>query len=248
MALKKGKIITITSVKGGTGKSTITMNMAGILSTMKLKTIIVDLDLYSGVIAASLNLDSNTDIYTLVDDVMNNRFDQTSDYTKSYNEYIDVLPAPIDPRSVGKIGAKYIDIILARLALKYDVILIDTNHIIDQINLVSLDLSDEVLYVMTNDLMDLKNMKTMSSIYKDMDKTNYKIILNEARPNNTSHTLYDIKNIIGSNVDYIIPKQFYNKNIDKYVYNGKIMVLDKSFANNKGTIQLKTIINDILKG
>ena len=221
--------------------------MAGILSSMKLKTIIVDLDLYSGVIAASLNLDTNNDIYTLVDDVMNNRFDQMTDYTKSYDDYIDVLSSPIDPRSVGKIGAKYIDIILTRLALKYDVILIDTNHIIDQVNLVSLDLSDEVLYVVTNDLMDLKNMKTMTSIYKDMDKTNYKIILNNARLNNTAYSLYDIKNVIGRDVDYIIPKQFYNKNIEKYVYNGKIMAQDKSFANNKGTLVLKTIINDLLK-
>ena len=62
MALKQAKVITVTSVKGGTGKSTTTLALAGILSNKKLKTIIVDMDLYSGVIAASLNLKAKKDI------------------------------------------------------------------------------------------------------------------------------------------------------------------------------------------
>ena len=44
----KAKTITITSVKGGTGKTTTVLNIAGLLSTRKLRTIIVDLDLHSG--------------------------------------------------------------------------------------------------------------------------------------------------------------------------------------------------------
>ena len=52
----KAKTITITSVKGGTGKTTTVLNIAGLLSARKLRTIIVDLDLHSGVIAPSLNV------------------------------------------------------------------------------------------------------------------------------------------------------------------------------------------------
>lgn len=247
MALNKAKIITVTSVKGGTGKSTTVLNMAGILSNKKLKTVIVDLDLYSGVIASALNTDVTNDIYTLCDDLMNNRFKQMEDYTEKYNDYIDILASPIDPRSVGKIRAKYIDIIINRLRLKYDVILIDTNHVIDPINLVTLDLSNEVLYIITNDLMDLKNMKTMISIYKDMDMNNYKVILNEARTNNTNYSTYDIKNVIGANVDYIIPKSFFNKSIEKYVFNGKIMTLDKNIMSSKGAKVLELVLDKILK-
>ena len=62
MAIKQAKVITVTSVKGGTGKSTVTLSLAGILSNKKLKTIILDMDLHSGVIAASLNLKVNKDI------------------------------------------------------------------------------------------------------------------------------------------------------------------------------------------
>ena len=37
MALNKAKVITVTSVKGGTGKTTTVLNLAGILSEMKLQ-------------------------------------------------------------------------------------------------------------------------------------------------------------------------------------------------------------------
>ena len=247
MALNKAKVITVTSVKGGSGKTTTVLNIAGILSDMHKKTVIVDLDLYSGSIGASLNVNGETDIYTLCEDMMNNRFGQLEDYTQKYNDYIDVLTAPIDPRSVSKIRAKFIEILISRLILKYDVILIDTNHIIDQINVVTLDYSDEILSVITNDLMDFKCMKPMVAIFKDMDRHNYKIILNEARPNNTSYSPYEIKNMIGSNIDYVLPKSFYNKNIEKFVYNGKIMTLDKNIAHSKGGQVLTEIVTKALK-
>lgn len=247
MALNQAKIITVTSVKGGTGKSSAVINLAGILASKQLKTVIVDLDLYSGVIAASLRLDSPNDIYTLVDDLMNNHFDNIDDYTRKYNDYIDVLAAPLDPRSVNKIRPKYIDIILSRLKLKYDVVLIDTNHIIDAINLISFDASDIILYFITNDLMDLKNMKTMVSIYEDMNIDNYRVILNESINTSYNYNLYEIKNLIGTNVNYVIPKSFYNRKISEYVYGGKIMTLDKNGQTTKGGQVLTKIINEIIK-
>ena len=247
MALNKAKVITVTSVKGGTGKTTTVLNLAGILSEMKLRTIIVDLDLYSGSIKAMLNLTDGSDLYTLCEDYMNNRFNQFSDYVAKYNDYLDILAAPADPRNGSKIKAKYISIILARLVLQYDVILIDTSHIMEQNNLLALDSSDEVLYVITNDLMDIKNMKTMLSIYQDMNKDNYRIILNEAYPNYISYTKTDVKNVLGANIDCVIPKSFFNHHIADYVYNGKIMTLDKSIMKSKGAIALKKLIEEIVK-
>ena len=247
MALNKAKIITVTSVKGGTGKTTMTLNIAGVLSQMQKKTIIVDFDLYFGSIAASLNLKPTSDIYTLNEDMMNNRFHDLKDYVNSYNEYIDVLAAPIDPRNVSKFSTKFFEVLLSRLSMQYEVILIDTNHITDKINLMALDHSDTVLYIMTNDLMDMKNMKTMMSIYKDMDKNNYKIILNEAHFGNANYSVYDIKNVIEADINYIIPKSFYINNIDKYLFDGTIMTLNKSIENSKGGKVITKIVNDIIE-
>ena len=84
------KIITIFSCKGGVGKTTTLINLAGIYSLMDKKVLIMDLDLNSGGIATSLNVDVNKTIYNVVDDMGNNRFDGIENYT-SLNIEIDQL-------------------------------------------------------------------------------------------------------------------------------------------------------------
>ena len=246
MALKQAKVITVTSVKGGTGKSTTTLALAGILSNKKLKTIIVDMDLYSVVIAASLNLKAKKDIYTLVNDYMNHGLKDLDEYITKYNDYIDVLPAPKDPRSVGKINSHYIDAILKKLKYQYDIILIDTNHIIDDINLITFDNSDNIIYVITNDLMDLKNMKTMLAIYKDMNLNNFYLILNETLSKDKVD-IYTINSFLEKNIDYVLPSSSFIKNMRKLLMDGKIITLEKAYQKEKATLVLTEMLDKILK-
>ena len=246
MALKQAKVITVTSVKGGTGKSTTIIALAGILSNKKLKTIIVDMDLHSGVIAASLNLKTKKDIYTLVNDYMNHGLKDLDEYITKYNDYIDVLPAPKDPRSVGKINSHYIDAILKKLKYRYDVILIDTNHIIDDINLITFDNSDNIIYVITNDLMDLKNMKTMLAIYKDMNLNNFYLILNETLSKDKVD-IYTINSFLEKNIDYVLPSSSFIKNMRKLLMDGKIITLEKAYQKEKATLVLTEMLDKILK-
>lgn len=244
MTLKQAKIITVTSVKGGTGKSTTTLSLAGILSNKQIKTIIVDMDLHAGVIAASLNLKPKKDFYTLVNDYMNHGLKDLDEYITKYNDYIDVLAAPKDPRSVGKINSYYVDLTLKKLKYKYDVILVDTNHIIDDINLITFDNSDEIIYVITSDLMDLKNMKTMLSIYKDMNLTNYTLVLNEALSKEHAGK-YEINTFLERNVDYILSSNSFAKNMRKVLMEGKILTLEN--PKEKSTLILTKLLDKILK-
>ena len=74
MKSKKGKILTITSTKGGVGKTITTLNLAGIYSLLDYKVLIVDLDLYGGAIATFLGSDNDKTIFNLVEDLTNNRY------------------------------------------------------------------------------------------------------------------------------------------------------------------------------
>lgn len=229
MAIEKGKVISISSVKGGVGKTTILLNLAGIYYMMKKKVLIIDFDLYSGGVSALLNIKNNKDIFQLVDNISNGRFSNLSDYVTSYNKGIDVLSAPRDPRQAMKIENKYIPLILDMAKKDYDVILVDTTHILDERNLLILDNSYMSLFIITNDLIDLKNMKSLTSIFKDADKTNYLTCLNQSRDTGRDYlSLFDIRNIIKTNIDYTISKNFYIKNIDKYVLDGEILTLNKN--------------------
>ena len=58
----------------------------------------------------------------------------------------------------------------------YDVVLVDTHHLLDEMTLVALDSCHMSAFIITNDLVDLKNMKSLLSIYNEARKDNYKIV------------------------------------------------------------------------
>lgn len=249
MQIKKSTIISVTSVKGGVGKTTNVLNLAGIYSNMKKKTLIIDLDLFSGDIAAILNLDYKKDIYNLFEDLNNNNYSGLDDYITNYSEYIDCLCAPKDPRFANKINSKIINLILSKTTNIYDVILIDTNHFLNSINLTAFDKSSEILYIINNNLMNLKSMKSMISIFDNMKKDNYKILMYNA--NNKNKEVYskmDIKNVIKHDIDYEISNNFYIKNIDNYIIKGQIITLNSIINRyNKTNNIYKIMADDFLR-
>lgn len=222
----KGVSICITSAKGGVGKTTTTLNLAGIYEKLNKKVLIIDLDLASGGVSAALNVPSNKSVYTLVDDYNNNRYRDFKNYVVSYDSFIDILSSPKDPRQASKIDSKYIEIILDKAVFNYDVVLIDTTHSFNEFNINAMDLVDNIILIMTNDPLDLKNMRSMISVLKDVNYDHYKVILNESiLPFKKYFSIYDIKNIIKNNIDYVLSSDFYIKNIDSFVMNGKIVTL-----------------------
>ncbi len=247
MAINKGNIVCVFGVKGGIGKSILTLNLAGVLSNMNKHVLIVDMDLYGGSISIILNKKVNKSIYNFVDDFNNNRYDNFNDYITKYNDNIDYLACPKDPRKASKIDSSYIEILLDKAKFNYDLILIDTNHILNEMNLTILDKCDNILLVTTNDMLDMKNMRSLISIFKDLDIDRYKVILNNSfRNDKTYFNLYDIKSAINNNIDYEISNKLYIKNIDKYIMDGNIVTIDKKYSNSNYVKVFNTIVNDIL--
>ena len=246
MALDRAKILCLFGVKGGIGKSIISMSLAGVASNKHIKTLIIDMDIYGGSIALALNKKQEKTIYNFVDDYNNNRYKDIKDYITNYNEYIDFIASPIDPRKSNKIDSEYLEILLDKSKFNYDLIILDTNHILNEINLSILDKSDEILLMISNDSFDIKNMRTLISIFKDLEKDNYKVLLNESIYNERNYFgIYDIKDIIKNNIDYVISNKFYIKDIDKYILEGNIITLNKKYINTKDYRVMENIIDDI---
>ena len=248
--IKKAKTICVTSTKGGVGKTVVTLNLAAMYKLLDKKVLIIDLDLFGGGIALSLKLNQNKTIYNIVDDLMNNRFSHISDYIEKYTENVDVICGPKDPRQALKIEAKYIDLLLYNVENKYDVILIDTTHILSEVNLTIMDRCDKDLFIVTNDPIDLKNTKSIISIFKDNNIDNYKILYNNSRDTGKDYfSTFDIKSIIKANIDYTISKDFYIKDIDNYTLDGKILLLDKKIqrTKRKDFDNIKNMALDLIK-
>ncbi len=251
MMSNKGKSICVFSAKGGVGKTIMTLNLAGIFEMLKKKVLIIDFDLTGGGISAALNVASNKNVYHFAYDYNNNQYRDFKNYVTKYDDYIDVLASPKDPRQALKIDAKYVEIILDKAVFNYDVVLIDTTHDLTDFNVLTLDLVQYILFLVTNDPLDLKNMRSLISVFKDTSVHNYKVVLNESvHPFKSYFGIYDIKNIIKANIDYVLSKDFYIKNIDTFIMNGKIITLDTKAASvfAKDYTTLMGICTDLWEG
>lgn len=247
---KKGKIITVTSAKGGVGKTIFLLNLAGIFSRMKQKVLIVDCDLVGGAVALDLNLNPIKNIFHISDDIFNNRYQNYTDYLTSYQDNIDIVASCKDPKQALKIDMNYIMMFLKQVKNEYDIILVDTTHGFTKENINILDKSDIILYMMTNDIMDIKNTKSYMEVMNDIEMDHIKIILNNSRDINLNYfSKYDIRSIIGRNIDYSLDRSLYIKNITSFLIEGEIFTLNKSltFKDKNDLKKLENMARDFIE-
>ena len=231
----KGEVIAIASGKGGVGKTIFATNLAGVYHYLKKKVLLIDMDLSSGGVNVLLNLTNSKTIYNLADDILNNRFKEAGDYVYHYSDYVDILPSCKDPRQASKIDIKLLEQIIMVYKNSYDVVLLDTTHIPTAYTLVALDLADKILFLITDNPLDLKNSSNMLTILSEIKEDKVKVILNNScHVEKNYFSKFDIKNVIKHNIDYILPSSMYITNINKSLMEGKILVLNNnlSFRNN----------------
>lgn len=241
-----GKVITITSRKGGVGKTTNLLNLAGIYSNLEKKVLILDLDLYSSAISISLNLKNKKTINNLIMDISNNKFNDINNYLAEYNNFIKVLPSVNDPRIASQIEKRYIEQIINLVKSSFDVILIDTSHVLSDLNLIIYDNSDTILNIMSNDPIDLVNTRTFVDIANDIEFSDLRILLNESNSLEEKYfSLYDIRSFLNYNVSYKLGRDFFIKSVDKYVIEGKILTLSGVYKNSYN--RFEKIALDLLK-
>lgn len=248
---KKGISLCLYSPKGGTGKTILCSHLASVASALGKKVLLIDFDLYNGGLSLFIDKEINKTIFNSIDDLSNNRFSLVSDYVYKYNENIDILCAPKDPRQGSKVDFKYIEILLERVSNIYDLILIDTYPNLDDITISILDGTDKILFVINNDLYTLKNMKNIITIFNDNDIENYKVLLNNSVEFKLPYfSLSEIKKLIDTNVDYTISRELFIKEISSYIFDCTMPLLYKNnYKKYKNDVNnLERIIKDALGG
>ena len=159
-ATAHGRIVTVFSPKGGTGKTVITTNLATALAKHEGKrTLLLDLDLQFGDAAIMLGLEPEKTIYDLVVAPGELDSEKLAGYTTRHACGLDILPAPLRPEDAELVTEAKLGRLLEVARDSYDVIVVDTSPFFHGPMLATLDRTDELLMLCGLDVPTLKNVR-----------------------------------------------------------------------------------------
>ncbi|WP_371376232.1 response regulator [Sporomusa aerivorans] len=179
---EQGKIITVYSSKGGTGKTTIATNLAVALAAETGEQVgIVDADLQFGDVALFLSLIPRATIADLVCDIEKPDRPDLKGYLSYFNRDVQLLPAPNRPEQAATITGSHLTAILETMRKKFRYTVIDTAAAYSENMLAVLDAADIVLVVAALDLPTIKNVKLCLEVMESRKHSpgKVKVILNK---------------------------------------------------------------------
>jgi pilus assembly protein CpaE len=155
-----GKVVTVFSPKGGSGKTVLATNLAVAAARSGQETLLIDLDLQFGDSALTLAVAPRatiTDLAAAAGDVDSKKL--KAFVTTDSRTGVSVLPAPQRPEEADMIGQAELAAILKAARHAYDAVVVDTGPLFDAAVLAALDHSDQLLLVSNPEVTSLKNVR-----------------------------------------------------------------------------------------
>jgi pilus assembly protein CpaE len=157
---RHGRIVTVFSPKGGTGKTVTAVNLGTSLAKQWGKrALLLDLDLQFGDAAIMLGIEPEKTIYDLVTAPGELDSEKLAGYTTRHTSGLEVLPAPLRPEDAELVTEAKLARLLEVARESYDVIVVDTSPFFHGPMLATLDRTDELLLICGLDVPTLKNVR-----------------------------------------------------------------------------------------
>jgi pilus assembly protein CpaE len=157
---RRGRIVTVFSPKGGTGKTVLSTNLAAAFAKEQGKrTLLVDLDLQFGDTAIMLGLEPEKTIHDFVVAPGQLDSEKLAGYVTKHASGLDILPAPVRPEDAELVTEAKLSRLLEVARESYDMIVVDTSPFFYGPMLVTLDRTDELLLVCGLEVTTLKNVR-----------------------------------------------------------------------------------------
>ena len=155
-----GRVITVFSPKGGTGKTVTATNLAtSFAKNAGKRTLLLDLDLQFGDAAIMLGIEPEKTIYDLVVAPGELDTEKLAGYVTRHASGLDILPAPLRPEDAELVTETKLAQLLDVARDLYDVIVVDTSPFFHGPMLATLDRTDELLLICSLDVPTLKNVR-----------------------------------------------------------------------------------------
>jgi len=181
-----GRVVTVFSPKGGTGKTVMATNLASSFAKHGgKKTLLLDLDLQFGDAAIMLGIEPDKTIQDLVTAPGELDPEKLAGYTTHHSSGLDVLPAPIRPEDAELVTEAKLVRLMEVAKESYDLIVVDTSPFFHGPMLATLDQTDDLLLLCGLDVPTIKNVRlslqTLQLLSFPPDRI--RVVLNRANSN-----------------------------------------------------------------
>lgn len=201
---KNGKTISVFGTKGGTGKSTVSVNLATALQEKGKDIVLIDLDLQFGDVGIFMNVPR---FETISDLVKEGSFSRSSikRYLYKHNTGVSILCAPASPELAEIVKPEHISMIADVLKKEFDYIIFDMSPTIDEFVLHALDISDSIYFVTNPEISTLKNTKVCLDVLKTLGHFGkVKMVLNKDGESYIKRK--DMESTLNKDMDLVIPR------------------------------------------
>jgi pilus assembly protein CpaE len=202
-----GRVVTVFSPKGGTGKTVLATNLSSYLaSKTRKRVLLIDLDLQFGDAAIMLGLDPERTMFDLVQAPGDLDPGKLAGYVTRHKSGLDVLVAPMLPEHAELVTEEKVVQLVEVAREAYDIVVIDTSPFFYGPMLALLGPTDELLLLCGLDVPTLKNvrlsLRTLELLGFPASHTN--LVLNRVTPD-VGLTARDVEDALGVKVAFEVP-------------------------------------------
>lgn len=178
-----GRLITITSAKGGSGKTVVATNLALLLNRIPdAKVCLVDADLQFGDVCLVLQLEPRFTMVNAAHELHHLDAELLDSLLTEHPSGLKVLAAPLEPAFADDITTTGLMQMIDVLLENYRYVIIDTASMLDELILSLFEKSDDILMIVDMDLPSVKNAKLALETMRllKFSTANVKLVMNRS--------------------------------------------------------------------
>lgn len=177
-----GQIIVVYSPQGGSGVTTLAVNIAGGLLTQQDRTVLVDANLQFGDAAVHLDVRTERNIVNLVQATGDIDTDLIENVLMTHGSGLRILAAPRGPEEASDVTPERLMEVVQALANQFKYVVVDTAPHLDSVTIGLLELADVLVLVCVPTLPSVKNTKVILELFDqspDFNKNKVVFVMNK---------------------------------------------------------------------